>query len=61
MDALAARRDVAAVTRAAMIYQHATDDRDRLIADSIGKAIAEWQSGQNDDDDDGPAGVPAPV
>jgi hypothetical protein len=39
------RRMGHASTRAAMIYQHATDERDPLIADSISEAIAEWQSG----------------
>lgn len=55
------RRMGHASTRAAMIYQHATDARDRLIADSIGEAIAEWQAGQDDDGDDGSAGLPAVV
>jgi integrase len=54
------RRMGHASTRAAMIYQHATDERDRLIADSIGEAIAEWQA-KRGGDDDGSAGVPAPV
>ena len=52
------RRMGHASTRAAMIYQHASDDRDRVIADTLGAAIEPWH---HRDDDEGPAGVPAPV
>jgi integrase len=57
------RRMGHASTRAAMIYQHASDDRDRVIADTIGAAIDQWQDdqGDDDDDDDGTAGVLVPV
>jgi hypothetical protein len=55
------RRMGHASTRAAMIYQHTSDDRDRLIADTLGAAIDQWQHGQGDDDDDGLAGAPVPV
>jgi hypothetical protein len=51
------RRMGHASTRTAMIYQHASDDRDRVIADTIGAAIEEWHDGQVDDDG-GPAGFP---
>jgi hypothetical protein len=54
------RRMGHASTRAAMIYQHASDDRDRVIADAIGAAIDQWHDGQ-DDDDDGSAGILVPV
>ena len=47
-------------TRAAMMYQHASDDRDRVIADTLGAAIDQWHEGQGDGDEDA-AGVPAPV
>jgi integrase len=43
--------------RAALIYQHATSERDREIADGIDRRI---QGARPDDDpDDGAAGVPA--
>ena len=47
-----------ASTRAAMIYQHASDDRDRVIADTLGAAIDRWH---DPGDDDGLAGVREPV
>jgi len=43
-----------------MIDQHAGDDRDRVIADTLGAAIDQWHDGQGDDDD-GAAGVRLPV
>jgi integrase len=49
------RRMGHASTRAAMIYQHASDDRDRLIADTLGTAIDQWHA----QGDGGPAGDPA--
>ena len=44
-----------------MMYQHASDDRDRVIADVLGAAIDHWHERQGDDDDDGAAGVREPV
>jgi integrase len=52
------RRMGHASTRAAMIYQHASDDRDRVIADTLGAAIDRWH---DLGDDDGLAGVREPV
>jgi hypothetical protein len=43
-----------------MMYQHASDDRDRVIADTLGAAIDQWHEGQGDDDD-GAAGVREPA
>jgi hypothetical protein len=56
------RRMGHASTRAAMIYQHATDERDRTIADSLGDAIDRWRAERDDedDDDDGAAGALVP-
>ena len=54
------RRMGHASTRAAMIYQHASDDRDRAIADTIGAAIDQWQDGHGDVDG-GTAGVQVPL
>lgn len=52
--------------RAAMIYQHATDDRDRAIADGLDKLIGESRNGsqvseRRDGDDDDPPRVGAPT
>lgn len=56
--------------RAALIYQHATSERDREIADNIDKRIAKQRPRKaakprrrrkGDDPDDGAAGVPARV
>ncbi|MEP6697311.1 MAG: site-specific integrase [Pseudonocardiales bacterium] len=56
--------------RAALIYQHATSERDREIASELSKRIeaqqalaAEWQDEQStgDDDEDGAAGAPTNV
>jgi integrase len=56
------RRMGHASTRAALIYQNATDERDRLIADTLGDAIDGWRAeGGDDDEDDGSAGVLVPV
>ena len=52
------RRMGHASTRAAMIYQHASDDRDRVIADTLGAAIDDRH---DQGDEDGPAGAPVPV
>jgi len=46
--------------RAAIIYQHASDDRERVIADTIGAAIDEWHDRQGDEAD-GTTGVLVPV
>ena len=43
-----------------MIYQHASDDRERVIADTIGAAIDEWHDRQGDEAD-GTTGVLVPV
>ncbi|MGH3096253.1 MAG: hypothetical protein ACRDMV_09690 [Streptosporangiales bacterium] len=52
-------------TRAAIIYQHATDDRDRDIATAldalVAKARREDEEGDDGDEDDGLGGVLAPV
>jgi hypothetical protein len=45
--------------RAAMIYQHATAEADRMIADALDKRIESSEKAANrgpDDDDDGTAG-----
>jgi hypothetical protein len=54
--------------RAALIYQHATTDRDRRIADAMNAlvdALAEdtesSNDGPDDEDDDGAAGALVPV
>lgn len=50
--------------RAALIYQRATSEADRLIADHLSGLVDEHrrrQAGDDDPDDDGTAGVPAPV
>ena len=54
------RRMGHASTRAAMMYQHATDDRDRVIADALGDAI-DRARGDPGDDDDGAAGALVPA
>ena len=46
--------------RAALIYQHATTDRDRRIADAIGKLVEQSRAGADSeesqqDDDEGAA------
>jgi integrase len=53
---------------AALIYQHATAEADRAIAEAVNKAVKKAQrrttptkKRRPDDDDDGPAGVPARV
>jgi integrase len=46
--------------RAAMIYQHATAEADRMIADALDKRIEDSGKAANrgpDDDDDGKAGT----
>jgi hypothetical protein len=52
--------------RAALIYQHASSDADRAIADALGRMLAEREEGKSiadadgegsDDGDDGAAGV----
>jgi hypothetical protein len=57
-DAMAAA-EAALSPPAAMIYQHASDGRDRVIADTLGAAIDQWHDGQGDDDG-GTAGVRVP-
>lgn len=53
--------------RAALIYQHATTDRDRRIAEALGVLVDENEAGtlpedQDDDEgDDGPDGALVPV
>jgi hypothetical protein len=51
--------------RAAMVYQHATDERDREIADLLAGLVDKYRKQQNesddDDDDDGAAGALAPT
>jgi hypothetical protein len=50
--------------RAAMIYQHATSERDRLIADALNVGIIAARSKgttRDDDRDDGTAGGLVPV
>ena len=53
---------------AALIYQHATAEADRAIAEAVNKAVKKAQrktaptkKRRPDDDDDGSAGVPARV
>jgi len=55
-------------SRAALIYQHASADADRAIADALSKAmeliavdVAEERVNRDDDGDDGAAGVLVPV
>ena len=43
-----------------MMYQHATDERDRVIADALGAAIDRAASDQGDEDD-GSSGALAPA
>ena len=51
--------------RAALIYQRATSEADRLIADRLGSLVDEHRSGQpgqpDEDDDDGASGALVPV
>ncbi|UPK76413.1 site-specific integrase [Nocardioidaceae bacterium SCSIO 66511] len=52
--------------RAAMIYQHATDDRDRAIADGLDELIGQARKGSqadrsHDEDDDDPPMVGVPT
>ncbi len=53
--------------RAALIYQHATTERDRQIADAMGAQVdgrtndSEDDDQADDDDEDGAAGVLVPV
>jgi integrase len=54
------RRMGHASTRAAIMYQHATDERDRAIADALGVAI-DRVNGDQGDEDDGSSGVLAPA
>jgi len=58
------RRMGHASTRAALMYQHASDDRDRVIADALGDAIDRARGEQGDDNDGGSGAVvparPAP-
>jgi integrase len=46
--------------RAALIYQHATDEADRLLADRLSGLVDE-QRGRRPDEDDGPTGAVVPV
>ena len=46
--------------RAAMIYQHEARGADKAITDAIDKHVDDEQR-QDDDGDDGPAGVPMPA
>ncbi|MEV4380340.1 hypothetical protein [Streptosporangium sp. NPDC049644] len=39
VEGRAAARRAAALTRAALIYQHASQDRDKAIAEALGKAL----------------------
>jgi hypothetical protein len=45
---------------AAMIYQHATSAADRAIADAVDRAVRAETDTDNDDPDDGLAGVLVP-
>jgi hypothetical protein len=54
--------------RAALIYQHATTDRDRSIADALGELVdlgrtddSAVESKEEEDGDDGAAGALVPV
>ncbi|MEY9969540.1 integrase [Streptacidiphilus sp. MAP12-16] len=46
--------------RAALIYQHASSDRDRVIAEAL-EALARAAREKGDEEDGGAAGVPVPV
>jgi hypothetical protein len=43
---------------AAMVYQHATSAADRAIADAVDKAVRADVQGDDDDPENGGAGVP---
>lgn len=43
-----------------MMYQHATDERDRAIADALGAAI-DRVTGDQGDEDDGSSGALVPA
>lgn len=54
--------------RAALIYQHATDERDREIADKLAGLVDQYRSGEETDpdddepdDDEGAAGALTPT
>ncbi|MGI5205638.1 tyrosine-type recombinase/integrase [Spirillospora sp. CA-108201] len=47
--------------RAAMIYQHATSEVGRAIADALNNKIKAEQGGDDDEDDGGLGGAPAPM
>jgi integrase len=47
-------------TRAAMIYQHEARGADKAITDAIDKHVDDERD-QDDEDDDGTAGVPVPA
>ena len=47
--------------RAALIYQHATDERAREIAERLSKIIENESKNQDEDEDGGEAGALVPV
>ncbi|MPZ94997.1 MAG: integrase [Propionibacteriales bacterium] len=46
---------------AAMIYQHATSEADRAVADKLNDRLLRERGDEDDDPDDGAAGVRVPV
>jgi integrase len=46
------RRMGHASTRAALIYQHASEGRDRAIADALGELIEQWHDERQGDEDE---------
>jgi hypothetical protein len=46
------RRMGHASTRAALIYQHASEGRDRAIADALGQLIEQWHDERQGDEDE---------
>ena len=47
--------------QAAMIYQHATSEADRAVADKLNDRLMRERRTEDDDPDDGAAGVLVPV
>jgi hypothetical protein len=47
--------------RAALIYQHATDEADRQIAERLSNLVDAHRRHTQPDDDDGAAGASVPV
>lgn len=56
---LTARMDHSSA-RAAPIYQHAASERDRALADGLGRLLGGRDDDSGRDDDDGASGAPVP-